>query len=92
MHGEKDHRRNERDEAEDDPRAGPASASAVALSPVTGLAMFGVPHEMTECRHGMATARVAEPAGRPDRCRPGVVGIGDGQLGGGEDRLAVALS
>ena len=37
-------------------------------------------------------ARIAEPAGGPRRRRSGVVGIGDGQFGGDEDRLAGGLA
>ena len=51
--------------------------------PVTGIAV-----EVTERGDRPVAARVAEPTGGAHRRRSGVAGIGDGELGRGEDRLA----
>ena len=52
--------------------------------------MAGVAVQVAEGGDRPIGARVAEPARGPHRGRAGVGGIGDRQLGGGEDRLAGA--
>ena len=51
-------------------------------------AVLGVPPEVSEGGHGAIAAGVAEPARGPHRRRAGIVRIGDGELAGGQDRLA----
>ena len=55
-------------------------------------AVLGIPPEVSEGGHGAIAAGVAEPARGPHRRRAGVVRVGDGELAGGQDRLARGLT
>ena len=75
------------------PQAWSASAPVVEHppesvdSPTARLSKRLMPHHVAECRDRLASARVAEPARRPNCCWTGVVRIGESQLGTGKDRL-----
>src|SRR6187431_2583386 len=71
-----------------DGRGGSSSWHRIAVA----LPMSGIAPEVAEGGDGPVTARVAVPTTSANGCRAGVGGVGDGELGGGEDRLAGGLA
>src|SRR4029453_1126860 len=60
----------------------------ITSAEASALAVAGVAPEVVEGGHRPVRRRVAEPSRGPDGGGAGVVGVGHGQLGGGEDGLA----